>query len=151
MGYRQPSSSTRMLDEAVLLDLSEVFVVEMQDIFIEHQRKLRVELERACRPLNQLLPKRDEDLEEGGAGPLKGSQELLQLAMAVETTTRHEGGGSTSVEECRKQIAEGPRSPLERHLRRIVELEEALRIVKARGKRPEITPVPRQSDGPKVS
>ena len=39
-GYRQPSSSTRVLDEAILLDLSEAYVAEMQDIFAEHQRKL---------------------------------------------------------------------------------------------------------------
>ena len=57
MRYRQPSNSTRMLDEAVLLDLSEAFIAKMQDIFTEHQRKLRVELERACRPLNQLWPR----------------------------------------------------------------------------------------------
>ena len=80
MGYRQPSRSTRMLDEAVLLDLSEAFVVEMQDIFMEHQRKLRVELERACRPLNQLLSWWDDDPEEGSA-----RTELLQLATVVET------------------------------------------------------------------
>ena len=56
-GYRQPSISTRILDKAVLLDLSEAFVAEMQDIFTEHQRKLRVELERACRHLDRLLPR----------------------------------------------------------------------------------------------
>ena len=132
MGYRQPSTSTRMLNEAVLLDLSEAFIAKMQDIFTEHQRQLRVELERACKPLNRLLPRQDEeDLEGGGAGA-----EFLPLAMATETAVQPEGGRSTLANRG-KQTAVGPVDSSEGYLKRIAELEEALRRVKARGKRPE--------------
>ena len=126
-----------MLDEAVLLDLSEAFVAEMQDIFTEHQRKLRVELERACRALDRLLPRRDEEDPEGGAA----GEKFLLPAVVAATVVQSEGGRSTSADRG-KQTAGGPEVSSEGYLKRIADLEEALRRSKARGKRPETAQLP---------
>ena len=104
----------------------------MQEIFAEHQRKLREELERACRPLDRLLPRRDEEDPEGGAAGAR----FLPPAMVAKTVVHPAGGQSTSA-DLGKQTAGGPEDSSEGYLKRIAELEEALRRAKARGKRPE--------------
>ena len=112
----------------------------MHDIFAEHQRKLRVELEQACRPLSRLLHRRDDDPESGSGGPLQGDPESTQVAMVSVSAGRQEGPTSAAVEDCGKQVAVQPEVPVEHYLRRISELEAALRNAKASGKRPQTSP-----------
>ena len=132
--------TTRALDEAVLLDLSEAYVAEMQDIFAEQQRKIRVELERACRPLSRPFPREDEDTDAGRGAALQGRSADLQLTTVPTVADRagREEGGSSTAGDRRKLVATLPRATEERYLRKILELEAALRNAKASGKRPQI-------------
>ena len=60
---------------------------------------MRVELEQACRPLDRLLPRRDEEDPEGGGT----GAEFLPPKTVTETAAQAEGGRSTSAGNREKQ------------------------------------------------